>query len=319
MAISSALNSAMANSGKATVTSTTLTNFTVTTGTDRCLFVFLSFDNSKSAASTASVVFNTSEGFTQLGSGIQNSSAKARAEIWYLAAPTVTTGSIVVTWTSNVKGTCVAAHQRNGVDQTTPMNGGVGSTSATTTITTNVTSSIGDVVVDTLAVYKDTAPATPGAGQTLIHNQASSTRMYQSCSNESGAATTTMSWSNFYSPKGATAQWCGNIVARPTSINYNKALPDTITISDVLSVRYLITGVTYNNVGTILGSCQVFLFKDNQDGTISFVNQAVSNVSTGVYSFEVANGNQEYIVMAWKDSIPHVFDVTDHVIVGKLG
>lgn len=78
---------------------------------------------------------------------------------------------------------------------------------------------------------------------------------------------------------------------------------------------YALSGVTKDASGDALGSCQVFLFKDNGDDTCSFIAHQVSNSSTGAYSFTgIADGDPAYFVVAWKDDSPHVFDVSDHVL-----
>jgi len=78
-----------------------------------------------------------------------------------------------------------------------------------------------------------------------------------------------------------------------------------------------ITGVTYDKTGTILGSCDVFLCKDNGDNTASFIAYTTSNAVTGVYSFFGDYTTASYFVIAWKDDSPHVFDCTDHVLQGS--
>jgi len=80
-------------------------------------------------------------------------------------------------------------------------------------------------------------------------------------------------------------------------------------------VTYKIDGITKNNSGTALGSCETFLIKDNQDQTASFLAHQVSNVSTGAYSFTgLTDDSTSYIVISWKDDDPHVFDTTDHIL-----
>jgi len=79
------------------------------------------------------------------------------------------------------------------------------------------------------------------------------------------------------------------------------------------SVFYKLDGITKDNAGTALGSCECHLFKDNLDDTSSFVAHLTSNVSTGAYSFTgLTDNDSQYFVVAWKDDAPHVFDVTDH-------
>jgi len=78
---------------------------------------------------------------------------------------------------------------------------------------------------------------------------------------------------------------------------------------------YKVEGITKDNSGSALGSCETFLLKDNQDQTSSFIAHQVSNSSTGAYSFTgLTDDSTSYIVISWKDDDPHVFDVTDHVL-----
>ena len=77
---------------------------------------------------------------------------------------------------------------------------------------------------------------------------------------------------------------------------------------------YQITGVTKDNAGSALGSCEVFLVKDEGSNVFSFKDQTTSD-GTGNYTFtNIADNDANYQVIAWKDDAPHVFDVTDWVL-----
>ena len=72
-----------------------------------------------------------------------------------------------------------------------------------------------------------------------------------------------------------------------------------------------ISGTSYDNSGDPLGSCKCFLFKDNGDNTLSFIDHVVSNAVTGAYSFSgIGDMDPSYLVYFVKDDTPHVFDVT---------
>ena len=89
-----------------------------------------------------------------------------------------------------------------------------------------------------------------------------------------------------------------------------------IEFTQVPPVTYKIEGITKNLAGSALGECKCFLVKDNGDDTYTFLAYQLSNVSTGAYSFTgLTDGSSVYQVIAWKDDTPHVFDVTDHVLV----
>ncbi len=78
-----------------------------------------------------------------------------------------------------------------------------------------------------------------------------------------------------------------------------------------------ITGTTRNNAGIILGSCECFLFK--YDGTAHTLTQTgsfvTSDPTTGIYTFTgIADSDPFYMVTAFKNGSPNVFDVTDHTL-----
>jgi len=77
---------------------------------------------------------------------------------------------------------------------------------------------------------------------------------------------------------------------------------------------FKLEGITYDKNGSALGSCHCHLFKDNLDDTLTYIGYALSNSSTGAYIFYVSDDDAQYLVVAWKDDTPHVFDVTDHVL-----
>jgi len=78
---------------------------------------------------------------------------------------------------------------------------------------------------------------------------------------------------------------------------------------------YKLEGVTKDKNGSILGSCKCYLFKDKIDNYLHYKDYTLSDVVTGVYSFTgISDNDAEFIVMAWKDNTPHVFDMSDHVL-----
>jgi hypothetical protein len=94
----------------------------------------------------------------------------------------------------------------------------------------------------------------------------------------------------------------------------NRAAAVALELVHQAATNYQLEGVTYNVTGSVLGSCELFLFKDNQDNTITFVDYTTSNASTGAYLFEyISDNDAQYLIRASKDDSPHVFDATDHV------
>lgn len=79
--------------------------------------------------------------------------------------------------------------------------------------------------------------------------------------------------------------------------------------------NYELTGVTKNKGGGTLANCECFLCKDNLDDTASFIAHTQSDGS-GNYVFAglLADTDPQFFVISWKDAVPHVFDVTDHVL-----
>ncbi len=76
-----------------------------------------------------------------------------------------------------------------------------------------------------------------------------------------------------------------------------------------------LSGVTRNNTGAPLVSCECFLFK--YDGTAHTLTQigsmVTSDAGTGAYSFTgIADSDPAYMVLAFKNGSPDVFDCTDH-------
>ncbi len=95
-----------------------------------------------------------------------------------------------------------------------------------------------------------------------------------------------------------------------------KGFADSGSGTDVfVRIGYELEGVTYDKDEVILGSVDCYLWKDNQDDTITFVDHVVSNAVTGAYTFPaIVDNDSQYFVVFIKDDTPHVFDVTDHVL-----
>lgn len=165
-------------------------------GTNRLLVCGTSTQNN--TKTVVSAVFNTSESLTLLttkdfddGSGNQ-----ARAELWYLISPTVTTANVDITFTGATAMSvgCIAFSD---VHQTTPLGTPATAGARTTTATVDVTSAAGEVVVDVMSMRVGTTGITEGAGQTnRVERQsgAGAGNVTLGMSTEAGAATTTMSW-----------------------------------------------------------------------------------------------------------------------------
>jgi len=64
-----------------------------------------------------------------------------------------------------------------------------------------------------------------------------------------------------------------------------------------------------------LGSCDVYLFEDNLDNTVTYKDHVGSNAVTGIYAFtNIADNDAQYLVVAFLDGSPNRMDVTDHLL-----
>jgi len=98
-----------------------------------------------------------------------------------------------------------------------------------------------------------------------------------------------------------------------TSTSTNQTLAIYAVIEE--ATTYTIEGITYDVDGEVIGSCDCYLYKDNLDDTLTFVDHVTSNATTGAYQFTgIGDTDAQYMVLAIKDDTPHVFDVTDHVL-----
>lgn len=78
-------------------------------------------------------------------------------------------------------------------------------------------------------------------------------------------------------------------------------------------VKLIISGVTKDSLGNVLGSCTVSLFRTIDD--ILFEEQT-SDASTGAYSFSSIGLSENYYVVAYKAGSPDVAGTTRNDLVG---
>lgn len=117
--------------------------------------------------------------------------------VWGLVNPnpSIASSRVVVTFTDQNRRQQGIAILYSGVDQSSPVSGGVIESDASV----DVASAVGDLVVGAIA-HKDAAAATSGAGQTTVVSlTAGQNNMKLKVDEEAGASTVTMSWT------GATA------------------------------------------------------------------------------------------------------------------
>jgi len=83
-----------------------------------------------------------------------------------------------------------------------------------------------------------------------------------------------------------------------------------IAWEEEVSPTHEISGITKDNSGTALGSCDVYINKFIDD-KFYYVGKTVSDSVTGAYSYSLYDNESNYVVTARKTGSPNVFDVTD--------
>ena len=73
-----------------------------------------------------------------------------------------------------------------------------------------------------------------------------------------------------------------------------------------------VAGVTRDQAGDVLVSCQVSLFKHLGSGAYAYIATQVSDGTTGAYTFTVYDNPASYMVYAHKDDSPNVFDASSN-------
>jgi hypothetical protein len=80
------------------------------------------------------------------------------------------------------------------------------------------------------------------------------------------------------------------------------------------SVLYSVSGITKDSASVALGSCDVYLMRKLENGSIQYVTKSISDSVTGEYSFLANSRISTYFVIARKEGTPNVFDVTDFTL-----
>jgi hypothetical protein len=165
-------------------------NHTVPNQSERILVVTIGSAKS-GIPSTASVTF-AGQALTKL---TELQATNHLSEIWYLKNPPIGTGSIVVTCSSATWIEAGATVYWN-VDQTTTFGTPASASGISTTASVNVTSAVGDLVIDSLSYWNNTASTfSVGTGQTQIYHVSIDGSWKGGSSRENGASSVTMSWS----------------------------------------------------------------------------------------------------------------------------
>ena len=98
-----------------------------------------------------------------------------------------------------------------------------------------------------------------------------------------------------------------------TSFNWSNDLGYGNILPTAGGESVTVAGITKDNAGTALGSCDVYLFRDNGNDTPTYIAYQESNSVTGAYSFTVFPGSA-YFVVAFKGGATPVMDVTDRTV-----
>jgi len=98
-----------------------------------------------------------------------------------------------------------------------------------------------------------------------------------------------------------------------TCFNWSNDLGHGRIIPEAGGESVTVAGITKDNAGVALGSCDVYLFRDNGGDTATYIAYQESNSVTGAYSFAVFPGST-YFVVAFKGGATPVMDVTDRTV-----
>jgi len=104
--------------------------------------------------------------------------------------------------------------------------------------------------------------------------------------------------------------YTGTIV---TCYNWSNSLGHGRIIPDAGGESVTVAGITKDNAGVALGSCDVYLFRDNGTDTATYIAYVESGAADGTYSFTVFPGSA-YFVVAFKGGATPVMDVTDRTV-----
>lgn len=220
--------------GGTNVTTLQFTYKTVGAGDDRLLLCGI---GGRTATATVTGVSSSVDGaFTLVQSDNNSGATTVRSYIYRLLAPT--SGDHVITTTfSSAQNAAIICQDFEDVDQTTPLSA-VTKGEGTGNASTNIASATDETVVDVLvAAMPHSNFVTVGAGQTAVGTQSAGiegpSNRAVSMSRETGAATTTMSWTQ----EGGSNDYVHQLIAvlpvgagvPPSPVNYilNKGYEDS--------------------------------------------------------------------------------------------
>lgn len=178
-----------------TATSTATWSHTVPTGSTRLLLVTIGIWDPLGETSVSSVTYGGAALARVTGLTPPDSADAGLVDMWYRLAPAEGTANIVVTLADVHAILLTGAVDFTGVDQTTPFGTPATATGTAATITVNISSATGELVVDAVKSFRTGNTAlSPGANQTEHVDINSGATDSHAVSTEAGAATVTMSW-----------------------------------------------------------------------------------------------------------------------------
>lgn len=216
------VDSATSGNGGNSNVNTLSFSHTVNAGTNRLLLVGVHVRNG--STTVASVTWGTGStcvstcnpsfcrcALTQVASEAAGSNANL-TQLWELVNPPVATANITITLGSgSFKNLVGGAVSYFGVDQTTPLGTPAVATGTVATASVTVASAAGELVVDAVTANGNASTLSSGPGQTQRYNTRTGTgsnNVLGAGSTESGATSTTMSWT-----LGSARSW--SIIAVP--------------------------------------------------------------------------------------------------------
>ena len=172
-------------------------------GSDRLLLLFVAHYHSSNTISSASYNGVSMTAVTN-GAAVTGSGYLCFITTFYLIAPATGSNTVSVTPSGGLYDFGACAMSLSDVHQTVPLGTVANATGYDTTPTVTVSSATGELVVDGLVIM-NSGTLTVGAGQTQRWNAPTANAFIRYAgSTESGAASTTMSWSNTSSQFWAT-------------------------------------------------------------------------------------------------------------------
>lgn len=164
-------------------------------GSDRLLLLFVAHYHSSNTISSASYNGVSMTAVTN-GAAVTGSGYLCFITTFYLVAPATGSNTVSVTPSGGLFDFGACAISLSDVHQTVPLGTAANATGYDTTPTVTVSSATGELVVDGLVIM-NSGTLTVGAGQTQHWNAPTANAFIRYAgSTESGAASTTMSWSN---------------------------------------------------------------------------------------------------------------------------